>query len=221
MSAWAEHLRQHRLTKTRGFTEEQEESTVVTGAAHTSKKPLEELEPITLRDLQIPMLHTGRFLVCRTIADAVVAIGTTALVEDTTGDVEHISLHNFRNLNDLEWLKAGVIMVIKEPYLCYDMSQNRMASIRIDSPSDVIFVDDTEKDMLEAVDAMNWYKPEWFNFDQLKQKGNECFTRKDFEAALKYYVRAMRLQPDSAVIHLNRAAALLGLERFNEAYDAA
>lgn len=107
--------------------------------------------------MKIPMLHTGHFFVCRTIADAVVSIGTTALVEDTNEDVEHISLRNFRDLNDLDWLKAGVIMVVKEPYLCYDAVQNRMASIRVDSPSDVIFVDETDKGTLERVGAMKWY----------------------------------------------------------------
>ena len=65
------------------------------------------------------------------------------------------------------------------------------------------------------------------DFNQLKSKGNDCYQRKDLEGALKFYDRALRLprgelseseaSQHEAVIHLNKAAVLLGLERFVEA----
>ena len=65
------------------------------------------------------------------------------------------------------------------------------------------------------------------DFNSLKSKGNDCYQRKDLEGALRFYDRALRLpkgklsgleaSQHDAVIHLNKAAALLGLERFVEA----
>lgn len=43
-------------------------------------------------------------------------------------------------------------MVIKEPYLRYG-SQCLEASLRVDSPSDVIFVDSTDLDLMTKIGA--------------------------------------------------------------------
>ena len=65
------------------------------------------------------------------------------------------------------------------------------------------------------------------DFSQLKAKGNDCYRRKDHEGALKLYDRALHLPKGElseseatqheAVIHLNKAAVLLELERFADA----
>ena len=65
------------------------------------------------------------------------------------------------------------------------------------------------------------------DFSQLKAKGNDCYRRKDHEGALKFYDRALRLPKGElseaesaqheAVIHLNKAAVLLELQRFTAA----
>ena len=62
------------------------------------------------------------------------------------------------------------------------------------------------------------------DFTQLKAKGNDCYRRKDHEGALKFYDRALRLPKGElesaqheAVIHLNKAAVLLELQRFSDA----
>ncbi|KAH7718142.1 tpr domain protein [Aphelenchoides avenae] len=166
------------------------------------------------------MLHTDRFLACRTIVDGIVAIGTSCLVEDLNGDIERITIYNVRDPNQLEWLHANTTLILKEPYLHYS-SHTGVPSLRVDFPSDIIFVDETDKALLEFAGAIKWYKPEWFSFDQLKAKGNECFVEKDYEQALRFYTRALRLGADAAVIHLNSAAALLPLERYKEALDSA
>ena len=65
------------------------------------------------------------------------------------------------------------------------------------------------------------------DFYSLRSKGYESYQRKDPERALKFYDRALRLpkgklreleaSQHDAVIHLNKAEILLGLERFVEA----
>ena len=65
------------------------------------------------------------------------------------------------------------------------------------------------------------------DFNSLKLNGDDCYRRKDFEKALKFYDRALRLpksdltEPEyaqhEAAIHLDKAAVLLELERFVDA----
>lgn len=91
--------------------------------------------------------------------------------------------------------------------------------IRVDSPSDVIFVKDVDQELLASVSALKWYQPETLSVDQLRVKGNECFVRKDYEGSLYFYDRALRVDPKHPVVLLNKTAVLLQLERFYEAHQ--
>ncbi len=56
--------------------------------------------------------------------------------------------------------------------------------------------------------------------DRLKGEGNKAMARKQYEEAVRYYSRALRLSPagsNSHVYFANRAAALCYLERYEEA----
>lgn len=183
--------------------------------------------------MQIPKVHTGSYIICRTVSDAYTQVGTSSIVEDLSGDVDQVTLYNCRADFESSWLPVGTIMVIKEPSLKYD-SYGVGPAIRVDSPSDVIFVDHEDRSTLEALGADKWYVygvgsfqtcpryvPSKLSADDLRLTGNKHFNERLYETALTYYDRACRLAPDSGVIHLNRAAALLQLERFCEAYDAA
>ncbi|KAH7718118.1 hypothetical protein AAVH_14444, partial [Aphelenchoides avenae] len=75
------------------------------------------------------------------------AIGTSCLAEDLQCDVERITIYKFRDPNELEWLHAYPMTIVKEPYLHYS-SHTVVPSLRVDSPSDVIFFDETDKAML-------------------------------------------------------------------------
>ncbi|KAI1727070.1 SET domain-containing protein [Ditylenchus destructor] len=55
----------------------------------------------------------------------------------------------------------------------------------------------------------------------LRSLGNACFLRKNYRAAVSYYEEAAKHEPDSALIHLNKADALLHLEKFVSAYREA
>ena len=123
--------------------------------------PIEQLKPIRLSEINEDSVYNGRFLACRTITDGVMhrETGTMALVEDLSGDVEEVGLFNFRrSLNDGgKWLTNGTIMLIKEPYLTEEKAMLGNSYIRVDSPSDVIFIDETDLKSLETVGAQKWY----------------------------------------------------------------
>lgn len=93
--------------------------------------------------------------------------------------------------------------------------------MRVDSPSDVIFVDETDRDLLGSLGALKWYRPEVRSAEELRAEADKRFMQKDYEGALKFYDRALRIQPNHAVMLLNRSSALIGLERNYEAYQTA
>ena len=126
------------------------------GESHSCVLPLNKLTPIFMRQMEVPKIHLGKFLVCRTISKGKTTVGTTILVEDLNGDVEELGLYNFRPVLDRDgsWIAPGTILAIKEPYLKYGILN---VFIRIDSPSDVLFVQETDEKSLEEVGAMKWY----------------------------------------------------------------
>ncbi|KAI1698325.1 SET domain-containing protein [Ditylenchus destructor] len=208
-------------TKKVGHGEVPLRHTIVTGQRHCCVDPLERLKPIRLNEMLVPKVHKGRYLVCRTLAQAVAYVGTTVPVEDLEGEVELLSLYNFRlDISDGDWLQPSTILVIKEPYLKQG-SQSESAIIRVDSPSDVTFVKETDEKVLQAIDALCWHKPELMSAEELRLKGNNLFAQNLFEKALDLYDRALLLQPNSAVVQLNRAAVLIKLQRFQDAYESA
>jgi tetratricopeptide (TPR) repeat protein len=119
--------------------------------------------------------------------------------------------------NPNSWLPEGTIMIIKEPYLQFWLYEDSV-NIRCDSPSDVIFVDEENQELLKGT---NWLKSSGLSFDQLKAKGNQAFSSKDYHKSLKFYDRALKIHPDHPIILLNKSASFLSLERYYEAYEAA
>lgn len=168
------------------------------------------------------MLHTGYYLPCRSLTDATLteSLGTAVIIEDTDGNVEELELYNFVSKFNPNWLKPGTIMLIKEPYLKFGTAKERVV-IRVDSPSDVVFVNETDEKLLRQANALSWFKSEILNFEELKKKANILFIKKDYECTLEFYERALVVQPETGVIYLNMAAVLLQLDRFYEAYKAA
>uniref|UniRef100_A0A915DCI8 SET domain-containing protein n=1 Tax=Ditylenchus dipsaci TaxID=166011 RepID=A0A915DCI8_9BILA len=194
---------------------------VIAGNSHSSKLPLSNLQSILLSQMKVPLVHRECYLVCRVISDAIVEVGTSVLIEDLRDDVEELILFNFQyDLTNTTWLSKGTIMLVKEPYLKYSGGESGL-QIRVDSPSDVIFIDEADELRLQAYGASKWYVPSKLTFDQLRQKGNDSYAAKNYEAALKWYKKAMLLVPDSPVIYLNQAACLLELGCYCEAHEKA
>lgn len=49
---------------------------------------------------------------------------------------------------------------------------------------------------------------------QEKEKGNECFGRKDYLGAIEHYTKALELDPTNLVVLSNRAQCFICLERY-------
>ena len=83
---------------------------------------------------------------------------------------------------------------------------------------------------------MNFYKfrfiKEELSFEKLNAFGNDCYQRWEHSEALQYYDRSLRIRSSAdeseieinkrhAIIHFNKAAVFLELNRFYEAYKEA
>ncbi|KAH7725847.1 TPR domain protein [Aphelenchoides avenae] len=205
-----------------------------TNAVHAQccTTPLDALKPITLDQITEPKVYRGHYLICRTLTDAALALATTVVVEDLNEDEQEVTLIHVTTSYGTAF-PCGTIMVIKEPNAVsptLDSSDDPRCSaqeaahtklgICVMSPTDIVLLDETDE-ILAKLGAHNWCKPETLNADELRLAGNKCFAAKDFGGSLKLYERALRLQPDAAVLLLNKSAALLKLERFSEAYSVA
>ncbi|KAH7704430.1 TPR and SET domain containing protein, partial [Aphelenchoides avenae] len=155
LKEWEAHLYMHKLQRASVRPNNPWSSQdFVTSDRHWCKVPVAELKPITLRDMKVPKVHEGRYMLCRSIFEPTAFIGTTVYVEDMRGDVEQMSVYNQRRLpSDCEWLTIGTIMVVKEPYAKF-ASKGDSCFIRVDSPTDIIFIEKHDKKTLSQFGAL-------------------------------------------------------------------
>lgn len=121
--------------------------------------------------MMMPFVHSGCYLVCRTAVRAEVSAPIPALfrtlVEDLKGDVEHLSLFNFRsgrlaNMNRdvmTSCLSPGTILVIKEPHLKLQSNQldgKDFSFLSVESPSDVLVIHPTDHVLITKYGADQW-----------------------------------------------------------------
>lgn len=209
----------------------------------SSKVPLGSLKRITISKLTADTIHYGRVLVCRTIANPLKLVGVQTVIEDPIVDqgssevaATRLSLYNFVNptcppsdLND--YLPIGTRLFIKEPYYKAG-SQDAVLMVRCDSPDDVIFVPN-EQVGGKLLAGLQWSDALPIKYglpiklelkrqsesviNELKQKGNNQFARKDYASAINSYTGALELDPNNAVLLSNRAQAHLNLDQFRQA----
>uniref|UniRef100_A0A914Y7R1 Uncharacterized protein n=1 Tax=Panagrolaimus superbus TaxID=310955 RepID=A0A914Y7R1_9BILA len=196
-------------------------TTILSSDIHSCKLSFKELKSIKLCDMEVPMVHNERYLVCQVIAMPSLYVGVTILIQDLNGDVEEVAIYNFSyNFNDLDLLSPGTILIIKEPWLRYG-SHDKTPSLRIDSPSDIIFVDPTDHKLLCKIGAKQWFVSMSEDAEVWKQEANECFKKKDYKKALFLYDRAIRYNPDLPVLYLNKSITCLQTGAFYMAYESA
>jgi hypothetical protein len=211
------------------------EISFLSNESHCCKTQFDELKPIMLNEMKVPMIHTGRYLVCQCICKPlpILGIGTSVngekyftsgismLIQDITGDVEEVSIFNYLyEFANVEWITSETIMIIKEPCLLYT-SQGKIPSIKVDSPSDIIFVDSADEKFLDKIGANKWFVEKSKDAEVWRQKANECFKNENFEKALFFYDRAIRCNPELSVLYLNKALTCLRTGAFYFAYEAA
>uniref|UniRef100_A0AC35GI33 Tetratricopeptide repeat protein n=1 Tax=Panagrolaimus sp. PS1159 TaxID=55785 RepID=A0AC35GI33_9BILA len=197
--------------------------------SHCCKTPFKELKPIKLCEMKVPMIHRGKYLVCKVagkpcsilgIAKPFPLIGVKILIQDLNGDVEEASIFNFPLKPDEKWLCLGTILFIKEPWLQY-ISESKTPFIRIEFPSDVIFVDPADEEFLIKIGAEKWYISMSKDAKFWRTKANECYKNGKTEEALFLYERGIRCDPENAGLYLNKSAACLKMGSFYMAFKAA
>lgn len=160
-----------------------------TAPRHCSLRQLDELEPIRLKDMLVNQRHIGKYLVCRVVAEPFFMAALTSLVEDEDGDVELLHMYNATPTYDIDpndLLPQHSVIAIKEPYLKIMIENNENYYIRVESPSDVV--------ILEEHGIAKWKSPEVKStYDELNDRGNELFLKKEYRKAVKSYTQALKV----------------------------
>ncbi|GBC08897.1 hypothetical protein RclHR1_08470008 [Rhizophagus clarus] len=170
---------------------------------------------ISIANLEVDKVHTGKFLLCQVISRCVKMSPLFTLVEDPEGDVERIALYNWAEQSAIpvkdrkkvlsigeasKFLPVGTKLVIKNPY--YQTASSFDAIISPDGPSisndfDVIIRSDNPNDIIvinKYDDLLNNIK--WFrNLNQEKEIINKksvydkILSADDFrQSGNKYFV---------------------------------
>jgi hypothetical protein len=152
----------------------------------------------------------------------------TFAIEDTQGWSQILSLYNFpgtlsatrRELDTI--FPLNTILIIREPVVKMELAASQ-SHIRVDTPSDVIFVEPNDP-LLESI---SWATGEVIPFKmtqsiaQWKATGDQHFKYKQFFAATVAYTYALQRDPFQTSIRLNRCLAYIRLGNFAHALSDA
>ena len=124
-------------------------SSQVTTKRHSSKKNLKDLKPILLREMKVNQIHYGKYLECMISEDPMVITALQTIVTDKeNSQLELLSIYNFDpDLNGsteedlIEFFQKGTKIIIKEPHLKIYGTEKLSFTLRVDSPTDIIFVE--------------------------------------------------------------------------------
>lgn len=209
----------------------------IRGGTRRSKTiPLKPRNRISINDMQIDNVHTGRFLLCRVIEKCYKLTALSTIVEDPEGDVERISLYNWipqsaasSGLISVDqasrYLTVGTILIVKNPF--YKTAADSLPMIRSDDPSEIIMVNhDSEllKDIKWTTDQIQELPVELeeqkiFKSEDFQRRGNENFKERNYKLAIDEYSRGIELEPNNAILLTNRAQSYLRLCLFAKALD--
>ncbi|KAI7913537.1 hypothetical protein M9X92_009403 [Pyricularia oryzae] len=161
-----------------------------------SYKSVAELEKVTLAALRPDTHHYGKCLIVRTVALPHTGVGTTTIVEDETGAVEHLVIFAYSDSSILSNVPEGCFVAIKEPFFRTsprdeeegELDQPPGAFISIDHPSDIVllrFSDPAIAARFGSVTPLLGSAHEW------KQAGDASFLQGDLATAAFCYTEAL------------------------------
>lgn len=163
----------------------------LTGPRHCSVRRLDQLEPIRLKDMYVNKHHIGKYLLCRTIVEPFYMTAMSLLVEDEDGKIENLSIYNYSTSYDIppsDLLPLNTVMIIKEPYLKIMIHDNNNYFIRVESPTDIVILDDDG----HSVQKWKIQLPKR-TYSELNERGNKCFVTKQFRQAIRLYNQALKV----------------------------
>ncbi|CAB4407767.1 unnamed protein product [Rhizophagus irregularis] len=203
------------------------------GTRHSKNIPLKPRNRISINDMQIDNVHTGRFLLCRVIEKCYKLTALSTIVEDPEGDVERLSLYNWvpqsAGLISVDqasrYLTVGTILIVKNPF--YKTAADILPMIRSDDPSEIIMVNHNSellKDIRWTTDQIQelLVEPEEqkiFKSEDFQRRGNENFKERNYKLAIDEYSRGIDLEPNNVILLTNRAQSYLRLCLFAKALD--
>ncbi|KAJ1454548.1 hypothetical protein M885DRAFT_521833 [Pelagophyceae sp. CCMP2097] len=109
---------------------------------HVCAAPLESLRQMSISDLEVDTVHTGRVLWVTLAADGVVRNAVEAVVDDDYGNSTRLHLYNAvcADRNDVaETFPRGLRLAVKEPYC--RVGTIGLLQIRVDNPCNVVRYD--------------------------------------------------------------------------------
>ncbi|KZT71484.1 hypothetical protein DAEQUDRAFT_749855 [Daedalea quercina L-15889] len=200
--------------------------TVIGFPKHSCKRQLHQLKPINCSDMLMRKTHLGSYLLCRSIAPCTKVVAIQTVVEDVNGDVRTLSIYNFPTAYEalLDYVDLlfpiGVTMAILEPtYKAATQGPN--AIIRVDSPTDIVFLDPRDE-VLHGARWKSGSRVYRFNAwpsdaDHWKARGNDYFKAVHWLPAVFAYSHGLRCEPESLVLRLNRSEGYLRLKFYSAA----
>jgi hypothetical protein len=133
---------------------------------HPCTVPFEQLAKVLLRDLALETHHSGRYLIVRTIAKPKHVDGVIMVVEDEEGDAAVLDVYNqlaprLPRTEEAKNMPPMGVYVVKEPF--YHISRRGDYVIRVDHPSDVVWLPDNDhrvpsvwRDSVASKPAKDW-----------------------------------------------------------------
>lgn len=171
--------------------------------------------------MEVPRIHSGRYLLCRIISRPVSGQCLSFVVEDQDGRAEQICIFNHPvealETGDVldELLPIGQALVIREPVFVKAL-RGKSIVIRVDSPTDYALLPPSAALLDGAKWAYDIPRAEE-SVETLRLKGNEHMNNVDYEWAVKAYSDALALEPtpeERLVLALNRAQAHLQADNY-------
>jgi tetratricopeptide (TPR) repeat protein len=139
-------------------------------------------------------------------------------VEDPFGTGIILTIDNYpglfqANISTLEdQFPCGTVVAVREPWMKLSMSEH-WAFVRVDSPSDIMILGNTDPLGQPIIWAT---APTWpedpSTMTGWKERGNNYYKRESFLPAAQAWTRALELQPENVDLLLNRSMAYLRLE---------
>ncbi|KAJ3164547.1 hypothetical protein HDU88_005193 [Geranomyces variabilis] len=162
------------------------QTTIIGEMYPASRKPVQDLTPVSLRDLKLETQHQGRVLIIKTVCEASRVTGVQTVVVDENGAAERLGVYNFpATVAATEICPENAIFAIKEPYL--KQSADGGVTIRVDHPSDLVVLD---KD--SPLIPLQWRSEiHQKSAMDLKAQGNLAFKNADWIRAEKCYTAAL------------------------------
>jgi tetratricopeptide (TPR) repeat protein len=192
--------------------------TIVPSIEHGEAPPMEGLKRTSLQDVarMVNHIHNDKVLFVKTIHEPYTVVGRTLLVEDDAGDCLSLSLYNCQHD-----LPVGTYLALIAPFMktAQDKPEG-MLMLRCDNPQCVMLFD-TPAEWRAVRDGK---QPPSEDLDpiELKKLGNQAFEQNKYEAADRYYSRALRVATiDDRVLRVaclsNRSEVALREERWEDA----